>query len=134
MPEKHDANFYYQEDKAAANIGRDDAPAEDPRKRQEFLQQRQADWDFEDEQERIENQTERLYQLLQQEGVIGKEGAEEYYPAIHNYVAYGEEPGEDSAEQEKDFFEKMAAIDERDRAGEWGGFTHGQTNEKAKKE
>lgn len=134
MPEKHDANFYHKEDKAAASIGRDDAPMEDPQKLQEFLQQRQADWDFEDEQERIESQTERLYQLLKQEGVISEEEAKEYYPMVYDYVANDWEPGEDSPDEEKDFYAKMAEIDGRDRDGEWGGFTLGQIIEKSKKE
>lgn len=135
MPEKHDADFYHKEDMAAANIGRDDAPPEDPQKIQEFLQQRQADWDFEDEQERIEWQVERFYQLLKQEGAISQEEAKEYYPLVYDYVANEWEAGENSSEEVKEFFRKMVEIDKRDQAGEWEkSTTIGQKIRKAKKE
>jgi len=112
MTEKHDENFYNEEDKAAANIGRDDAPLEDPKKRQEFLQQRQGDWDHQDKVEQLEMATERLYQLLKQEGIMD----ENDYSIISSYI---QRNGLPSNEKEREAFPKIAEIERRDEAGEW---------------
>jgi len=116
--EKHDENFYEQEDKAAANIGRDDAPLGNPKKDVERSQQ--ASYEEEKQQERIrdEEDTERLFQLMKQEGVI--EGTREEYESVWNYIT----SGLPSSEKERDFFKKAKEIDDRDVAGEWGEWSH----------
>jgi len=125
MAEKRDENFYNEEDKATANIGRDDAPSEDPGKRQEFLQQRQSDWDHQDKVERLEFDTERLYQLLKQEGIMDD------YAMVFMYI---QQNGRPSTEQQREAFPKIENIEKRDDAGEWEkSYTLGQPIKKAEK-
>lgn len=100
-------------DAASAEIGRDDAPLKTPEQVQSFLRQRQSDWDFEDNEARIESETERLNQLLRQEGVVTDENPE-LYGEVNSYVANGKIPTDEK------FAASLADIVKRDAAGEWG--------------
>ncbi|MCL5970355.1 MAG: hypothetical protein M1450_02565 [Patescibacteria group bacterium] len=93
--------------------GPDFAPVKTPQQEEAFLRQRQSDWKFEDDQERIDDETERLYQLMQQEGKINEDPESVRYNEIRKYVEGGTIP------QDKKFTKDLAEIVERDKAGEW---------------
>jgi len=117
MPERHDAFSNYQEDKAAANIGRDDAPVENVDKMQERFQQHSYEDDREQERLRDENHVERLYQLMKQEGLIDESDEDhKEYGIIQDYIGKGFPT---YPEQQGEFFKKIKEIDDRDTAGEW---------------
>jgi tRNA A37 methylthiotransferase MiaB len=103
MPEKHNENFYEDENKAAANIGRDDVPSEDPEKRQEFLQQRQGDWDYQDNQERLQADADWLHKQLKERGIMDD------YPMVWRYVESGGMP---STKEDKIAFPKIKEVDD----------------------
>lgn len=110
--------------------GPDFAPEKSPEQVQSFLRQRQSDWDFEDREEMIEDKTERLYQLMIQEGKIAEPDEAEVsdpeykntdYNRIGRYVESGRAP-----EDEK-FASDLADIVKRDSQGEWeDSYTIGQ--------
>ena len=132
MGEYKNSSFYRREDNAAANIGRNDVPSEDPKRVQERLRQKQSDWDAEDRDAGIENSAERLYQLLEQEGLITEDETKDAYRWVHHYVSSGGMSFNGSEEMK--FHEKVAEIQKWDEAGEWERtWTVGQRIEKTKK-
>lgn len=133
MDVKHNENFHNEEDLAASRISRDDVPLEDPKKVQEFLQQQRSDWDSEDAAESLENDTERLYQLLKQEGIVINDSKNVLYNTVLRYVESG--GVSPNSKTEEKMFPKIAEIDKRDKAGEWEkSYTIGQAIGKAKKQ
>jgi len=118
--------FYHDEDMAAATIGRDDAPEESPDKARRRLRQRQSDRDFEDKETRIEIETERLFQLARQEGLIEEEGSKSRYGDVGELIQTGRVSNDEA------FQEKLAEIQKRDETGEWAkSFVIGQEIPKA---
>jgi hypothetical protein len=128
--ERHDAAFYYQEDKAAANIGRDDANVENIEDLQERFRQQSYEDDREQERLETEHDTERLYQLALQEGVITEEERDpQGYPVYYNRIwEYLERGGEvptwewehnEGRDHLKKFYEDLQGIERRDKEGEW---------------
>jgi hypothetical protein len=111
----HDEQFYINEDRAAMRIGRDDAPAEDPDRVQARFRQEASDQAFQDEQERLDFEANRLYRLMQQEGVIPEDDNSEsgLFAQVYDFVAYDDVP------ENRTFADQMAEIQRRDEAGEW---------------
>lgn len=104
--ERHDDNFHEEEDKAAANIDRDDAPVKDPKKEQEFLRQRQGDWDSEDVAERAQLEADGLFEDAKEAGLLN--GSKGEYEMVYKYIRYGQA----NTEKEKEFFKKLEAIED----------------------
>ena len=125
----HDENFYQAEDTAVASMG-DKVPDDDPNAVKDRLAQKFYDESREDEVARIERDTERLYQLAMQEGVIIEEledpdGYQVYYNRVWRYIESGgdvptwEWEDNEGGEYLKAFYVGLQNIEKRDEAGEW---------------
>lgn len=124
MNEKISSDEAHRQDREdAATFG--DNAAVNPPIGQEWSRRQKEEIDDRFKLEELDWKSERLYQLMQQEGIIDKDDSSEKtknYSRVNHYVEDGFRTNTGNYHDRpdlKEFDEKMAAIHVRDEAGEW---------------